>query len=164
MREIQSAHRRMADEAVSDAARSKYAAHAAAQASSIIGDALQGVRLIKNLQGLFRGGKGNRMGGVGTAVGDALADLAHDLFPARQDGYGVSVAHRLRERAKVRMHAVEFLHPAARDTKSGFDFIDEQHHAVAVTKSARRAQVFRFGCDAETIAHDGLDQQTSDAM
>ena len=164
VREVQAAHGRVADEAVRDAARLEDRAHAAAQARAVGGDALQRIGLVENLQGLLRRRQRHRVRGIGAAVRDPLADLAHDVLAAREHRDRIAVGERLGEGAQVGLHAVELLHAAARDAKAGLDLIDDQHHAVAVAQLARRAHVVRLGGDAQAIAHDRLDQQAGDRV
>src|SRR3984957_16033124 len=95
-------------------------------------------------------------------VGDAAAELAHDLFTPGEHRDGIAVGDRLGKSAQVRVDAVELLNAAARNAKTGLDLIDQQYHAVLVAQLARGAQVFGFGRNAETISHDGLNQKTGD--
>ena len=82
-----------------NAARRQNRTDAVAQAGAIIGDALQGIGLVEDFQALLGGGERHRMRRVGTAVGNAPTDLAHDLLAAGQHGNRIPIAERLGEGA-----------------------------------------------------------------
>src|SRR6202795_5017669 len=73
MREIQAAHGGMADEAVRDAASAQYRAHAVAQLGAVVGNPLERIGVIENLQSFLRSGQRYRVRRVGASVGDAAA-------------------------------------------------------------------------------------------
>jgi hypothetical protein len=162
--EIQAAHGGMSDETVGNAARRQDRVHAGTQPGAVICDALHRVGVFQNLQCAVGGGEAYRVRRVGAAMRHALTDLAHDFFASGEHRQRVAVRERLGECAKVGVHAVEFLHAAARHAEPGFYLIDDQQHAVTVAQFARGAKIFGVCGDAEAIAHDGLDQQAGDGV
>src|SRR5580692_7428740 len=96
MREVQAAHRGMADEAVGDSTGRENRAHAGAQLGAVVGDALERVGLVEDLQRPLGCGQRHRVGRVGSAVGHAAPDLAHDVLAPGEHRNGIAVADGLR--------------------------------------------------------------------
>ncbi len=154
----------MADEAMRYAARAQHRAHAGAQARAVLCYTLQRIGLGEDFQRLLGRRERHRVRGIGAAVSDAAAELAHDFFTAGEHRDGIAVGDCLGKSAQVRIDAVEFLNATARDAKAGLDLVDQEHDTVLVAQLARGAQVFGLGRNPEAVAHDRLDKQAGDRV
>src|SRR5215207_1030566 len=100
--------------------------HASPQSRAVVSHAFERVGLVQDLQGPGRGRERYRMGSISAAMGHAATELAHDALASCQHGDWIAIRDSLGERAKVGLHAVEFLHPATRHAKTRLHFVDEK--------------------------------------
>src|SRR4029453_8611798 len=99
----------MAAERVADAALREDVAYAVAQLRAVLSDRAQRRRLVQNLERLLRRRERHRMAGERAAMHHAVTEPAHDLLAAGEHADRVAVAHRLGERAQIRLDAHQLL-------------------------------------------------------
>src|SRR6202022_4997764 len=100
-------------------------AHPRARPRAVVGDALQGIGFVKNLETFFGGRERYRMRRVRASVGHTAPDLAHDVLAPGEHGNRVAIPQRLREGAQVRLDAVQLLDAAAGHAETGLDLVDQ---------------------------------------
>ena len=113
---------------------------------------------------MFAAAIDNRVSGVGAAVRNAIADLAHDFLSSRNGRDRIAIGECLRERAQIRLHAHQLLDATASDPEPGLHLVDDHHDAVAIAEFPSGLDVVGLGGDSTAVAQDRLDQERTDLI
>ena len=127
-------------------------------------DRLERVRVADDLEGLDRGCRGDAVAGVRAAVADLVGKHVHDLATPAERGRRIAVAHRLGERAEVRLDAEELGGPAARQSEPGLDLVEDQQDPEFLGEGAHLPVEALLRHDRLGVAEDRLDDDRRDLL
>ena len=97
-------------------------------------------------------------------MGDAAAELAHDLLAPPDGGDRIAVGHGLGHGADVGPDAVKLLGAATGDAEAGLHLINDHEDAVLGAQLAHGSKELGLRGNAAAIAQDRLDQHRRDIV
>ncbi len=114
-----------------------------------------------------RGQPGRRHQGVaveGPLLGDAVADLVHEVGPTAEGAGRYPAGDRLGEAGQVGLDPEALDGPAGRDGGPALHLVEDEDDAVAGAQLAQPLEVARPGQDDADVHHHRLDDEAGDLV